>query len=317
MNIVPDQWYAVLDPAEVPVGSPVGRRRMGMDLVFWRDGQGRLHAARDRCPHRAAALSIGSVEDGCLTCPFHGFRFDSSGACVKIPAHPDLAISPAMRLEVLPVREAHDLVWAWSGPGDPDDGPIPFFDDAEQFDWRGSQFIVPWEVHYTRSVENQLDYAHLAFVHHNTIGRMAKVEVDVTVEVDGRTIRTHVEDGQAGIEFIGPNVWRLNLQPNLFNFLAFAPVDDDHMIYYLRTYQRLVRIPGLSWLACRASSLFNPVILRQDHRVVRTQTPRISSLDNGELYVKSDRALIAYLRWREQGRSARPATDSQGTARTG
>ncbi len=260
MNLVPNQWYAVLDPDEVPAGKPVARRRMGRDLVFWRD----------------------------------------DGACVAVPAHPDLAISPKLRLDTVPVREAHELLWAWSGPDAPDDGPIPFFDDLGGYVWRGSQLVVPWEVHYTRAVENQLDYAHLAFVHRTTIGRFASVEVDLEVTVNGRhlSFRNRPDRG-AGIEFIGPNVWRLILQPTVFNFLAFVPVDEEHMVYYLRTYQRRVTVPGLGWLMCKAMSLANPLILEQDHRVVRTQQPKVSSLHNGEVYVKSDRPVIEYLKWRE------------------
>jgi nitrite reductase/ring-hydroxylating ferredoxin subunit len=300
MNLVPNQWYAVLDPAEVPAGAPVGRRRMGRDLVFWRGDDGRLLAAEDRCPHRAAALSIGTVQDGCLICPFHGFRFADDGSCVKVPAHPDLAISPKMRLATVPVREANDLVWIWSGPDAPDEGPIPFFEGMEGWSWRGSQHIVPWPVHYTRSVENQMDYAHLPFVHRTTIGRFTTADAEMEVTVDGRRIsyKNDRSPGE-GIQFIGPNVWRLWLQPKLFNFLAFVPIDDENMAYYLRVYQRMVRTPGLDWVVNKLSSMSSPFILAQDHRVVTTQRPKVSSLSNGEVYVKSDRALIEYLKWRE------------------
>ena len=32
-------------------------------------------AAPDRCPHREAPLSLGSVEGGCLSCCYHGWTF--------------------------------------------------------------------------------------------------------------------------------------------------------------------------------------------------------------------------------------------------
>jgi len=301
LNLVPNQWYAVLDPDQVPSDRPVGFRRLGEDLVFWRDREGAVRVAVDRCPHRAAALSIGSVEGGELVCPFHGFRYAVDGPCVHVPAHPDRAISPKLRLDTRAVREAHDLVWLWSGPDAPDEGPIPFLDRMEGFVWRGSQHVVAWPVHYTRAVENQLDYAHLPFVHATTIGRFTTPDVAMEVTVEGRRISYKSDKNPVdGIQFVGPNVWRLWLSDTLFNFLAFAPVDDEQMVYYLRTYQRRVTAPGLSWLACKLASALNPTILAQDERVVSTQRPKRSSLDNGEVYVKSDRPLIEYLMWRER-----------------
>lgn len=307
MDVVPERWYAVLDPAEVPRDRPIRRRRMGEDLVFWRDETGRVRAAVDRCPHRAAALSLGRVHEGCLVCPFHGFRFASDGRCVEIPAHPDRAISPAMSLSTWHAREEHDLVWLWTGAEAPPDDPIPFF-DFEGMSWRGSQVIVDWNVHYTRAIENQLDMAHLPFVHCTTIGRGLPTAVDVVTEVSGDHVRAHQNRSAGAVHVIGPNIWRLELGPRLSNFLAFVPVDDEHMTFYVRAYQRMVTWPGLSWLFGRLQALANPVILRQDQRVVETQRPLISSLDNDEVLVPSDRPIIEYLRWRRR-------VKSEGTAR--
>jgi nitrite reductase/ring-hydroxylating ferredoxin subunit len=59
-------------------------------------GQGRLLLVRqgteilalgNRCSHRGAPLSDGSVSDGCVTCPWHGSRFDlRTGDVVAGPA---------------------------------------------------------------------------------------------------------------------------------------------------------------------------------------------------------------------------------------
>jgi phenylpropionate dioxygenase-like ring-hydroxylating dioxygenase large terminal subunit len=305
MDLVPNRWYAVLDPREVPAGAPIGRRRFGRSLVFWRDGGGVLRAAEDRCPHRSVALSIGTVEQGQLTCPFHGFRFEGSGACVAVPAHPGQPIAKAMRLQMLPVMEAHELVWLWSGPGEAVGAPSFF--DTEGYTWAGSQVQVSWPVHYTRAVENQLDWAHLTFVHRTTIGRFTRAEVDLETSSEGEHFRSKQRGEPAGIHLIGPNVWQLTLSPKLFNFLAFVPVDDEEMVYYMRTYQRIVTVPGLSWLFGKVQSWVNPIILDQDRRVVVTQQPRISALTNGEVYVASDRQIVAYLRWRKQQPQGQPA----------
>ena len=40
----------------------------------------------DRCPHRLAPLSEGRIDSsGTLMCSYHGWQFNSSGACTSIP----------------------------------------------------------------------------------------------------------------------------------------------------------------------------------------------------------------------------------------
>ena len=50
------------------------------------------------------------IEDGNLVCPFHGFTYDASGACVSTPTAPP---TPACRLTVFPVAEVNGYVFAW------------------------------------------------------------------------------------------------------------------------------------------------------------------------------------------------------------
>ena len=38
--------------------------------------QGKIHALENRCPHLGMPLEKGNVEDGVITCPWHGSSFD-------------------------------------------------------------------------------------------------------------------------------------------------------------------------------------------------------------------------------------------------
>ena len=57
-----------------------------MGILLARE-DGRIFALSDRCSHRGGPLHQGAVEDGCVTCPWHGstFRLDD-GSVVKGPA---------------------------------------------------------------------------------------------------------------------------------------------------------------------------------------------------------------------------------------
>lgn len=315
MDLIPDTWYAVLDPAEVPRGRPLGRRVFGEDVVFWRDADGTIQAAVDRCPHRKAALSLGQVHADGIACPFHGFRFDGEGACVAIPAHPDMKIPPTMRLARRHVQEVHELLWMWSGQGEPTHADIPFYDTSGHR-WDGSQVFKNWPVHYTRAMENQLDWSHLAFVHASTIGRFAPTVIDLEVDTQPPHFRSWLKDepDNGHLHIIAPNVWKLRLSDRMFNFLAFVPVDEHEVRFIIRTYQRMVTVPGLSWLVGRLNALVNPIVLRQDERVVVSQRPRKSALTNGEIYVPSDKPIIDFLRWRAKAR--RPAEAPEPAEKT-
>src|SRR5687768_12746675 len=78
-------WYVVARSVEVQ-GEPVAVRLLARDVVLWRAPDGHVVAAPDRCPHREAPLSEGSLIDGCLRCPYHGWTFGDDGRCVLVPS---------------------------------------------------------------------------------------------------------------------------------------------------------------------------------------------------------------------------------------
>ena len=82
---------------------PVGAGGGAYVVVRLRPG-GEVSAFPARCPHRLVPLATGSVVDGRLRCPAHGWGFDTEGRCVDIPslgehgAPPPRAELPAIRV---------------------------------------------------------------------------------------------------------------------------------------------------------------------------------------------------------------------------
>jgi phenylpropionate dioxygenase-like ring-hydroxylating dioxygenase large terminal subunit len=321
--MIRNQWYVVLESKQVK-DKPVGVTRLGEKLVFWRDGDSKVNCAFDRCPHRGVQLSLGKVQAGHLQCPFHGFEFDSSGQCVFIPADGRISRPPAaMRLHSYPTYEAHDYIWIWWGEDPPEDlEPPVFFDNLDEGFHYGSA-IDPWNAHYSRVIENQLDVAHLPFVHYNTIGRGNRALVDGPVVDwcdntekmmctyvfnrvdDGTAPRPANElsprEGQVRLEFIMPNLWQNHISDNVRVVAAFVPVDDEHTLLYLRFYQKFLPVPVLGKWVAQLAMPSNVYIAHQDRVVVETQKPKASSLRGGnEKPIKADAPIIEYRRQREQ-----------------
>ena len=47
---------------------------------------GEIYALDGRCPHRGGSLGEGTVEQGTVFCPLHGWQFDiKTGACLDKP----------------------------------------------------------------------------------------------------------------------------------------------------------------------------------------------------------------------------------------
>src|SRR2546430_15864053 len=86
-------------------------RLLGEGIVAFRDEHG-VSAFKDLCIHRGTALSLGTITDGRLTCAYHGWQYDRTGACVHIPALPaGSSIPRKARAIVYRAQEKYGLVW--------------------------------------------------------------------------------------------------------------------------------------------------------------------------------------------------------------
>ena len=75
-----------------------------------------IFAASNVCPHMGAHLGHeGRVVGESIACPFHGWRFDASGACVEIPYCAE--IPERARVRAWHVHEVNEMVFVWYHPG--------------------------------------------------------------------------------------------------------------------------------------------------------------------------------------------------------
>jgi len=82
----PTEWTDACALSELVDGTPFPVTVEDTPVLLVRHGQ-RVSAIGDRCTHRGAPLHDGTIEDGCVTCPWHGARFRlDDGAVVRGPA---------------------------------------------------------------------------------------------------------------------------------------------------------------------------------------------------------------------------------------
>jgi vanillate O-demethylase monooxygenase subunit len=169
-------WYIVAWPEELTANEPLARTILGDDLVLFRTPEGQAVAMEDRCGHRLAPLSLGTIEAGGIRCMYHGVKFDTAGRCTEVPAQ--AANHPTMCVKSYPLVERDGFVWVWMGPADEADAstilPAPWHHDPNWVPSRGYQF---WNAHVSLMADNLLDFGHLPFVHRNTLGSARQADV--------------------------------------------------------------------------------------------------------------------------------------------
>ncbi len=169
-------WHVVASEIEVTNGV-IGRRLLGENLVLYRDTEGNVIVAPDRCPHREAPLSAGTVTDGELVCCYHGWSFGAAGKCVSIPsADPKFPIPKNSHLPCYQARLRYGLVWVCLGDAAID---IPEIEQDTHSSFRRiNNPVDTWTVSATRMTDNFLDIAHFPWVHTGTFGNSQRTLVE-------------------------------------------------------------------------------------------------------------------------------------------
>jgi phenylpropionate dioxygenase-like ring-hydroxylating dioxygenase large terminal subunit len=193
-------WYPVATSEDIPTEKPVPLRRLGENLVAWRDGSGTVSVLIDRCPHRGARLSIGDVIDGRLQCRYHGLQYDATGQCRYVPAEGTLDGRQARHMccTTRHGQEAAGLVWAYF-PTSAGEDPPPLVLEPELTDPTHASIVwmSEWNANWLLVHDNTCDPAHVPFLHGHFVSHPDNGEVRVEKMADGNPIVT--EEGFGGL----------------------------------------------------------------------------------------------------------------------
>lgn len=303
-------WYPIAFSREV-TDRPFATRLLDERLVVFRV-EGRPVVARDLCLHRGAPLSSGRVENGEIVCGYHGFRYNASGQCVGIPAHPGAAIPGKLKVPVFPVQERYGLIWTRLV----DNGPSPF---PQLDEWDDPHYlqVLPDSVELNasagRQLEGFLDVSHFAFVHVKSFGEVDNPGVPAyPVELTPAGFRADyvstVSNYSIGFKHLNPPgfQWRRLFEtwlPFTARLTVFFP--NDGRLHILNAAQPVsARKTRVFVPICRnfdknaplqATLDFNHQVFAEDKAIVETQFPEdlpISLQD--EIHIRADKSSITY-----------------------
>lgn len=171
MRYLRNAWYQFGWASELALGQSLSRQMLDDHVLVWRGADGSASALLDRCPHRFAPLSAGTVSHDRVVCGYHGLAFGRDGACVHNPHGP---VTSAMRVKSFPLIERHDAIWVWMGEASATDASlVPDLSFIEETPVLARIQETMWnEANYQLLTDNILDLSHIDYIHPETLGGM-------------------------------------------------------------------------------------------------------------------------------------------------
>ncbi|MEW6303854.1 MAG: aromatic ring-hydroxylating dioxygenase subunit alpha [Verrucomicrobiota bacterium] len=177
-GIDPDFWYPVARSHQVKAGKVLPVSFAGEPIVLLRTRQGEAFALEDRCAHRQVPLHLGVVEDDCIRCGYHGWKYNRTGRCVSVPYLEKCSLRPR-NVRSYPCREAYGLVFVY--PGEPAllrHAAFPEIPTASDPHYKTRYLDRRVNCHFTFMHENLMDMNH-QFLHRRLMGGIKTTLLDV------------------------------------------------------------------------------------------------------------------------------------------
>nr|BAJ90895.1 predicted protein [Hordeum vulgare subsp. vulgare] len=158
-------WYPVAFSGDLKDDTMVPIDCFEEQWVIFRGKDKRPGCVQNTCAHRACPLDLGSVNEGRITCPYHGWEYSTDGKCEKMPSTKMLNV----RIRALPCFEQEGMVWIW--PGDDTPTPtIPSLLPLSGFTIH-AEIVMELPVEHGLLLDNLLDLAHAPFTHTSTFAK--------------------------------------------------------------------------------------------------------------------------------------------------
>jgi 5,5'-dehydrodivanillate O-demethylase len=154
-------WQPVYVSEDLKAGYAVPIRIMSEDFTLYRGESGAPYIVDFRCAHRGTQLSLGWVEQDCIRCFYHGWKYDGSGQCVEQPAE-DETFAQKVKIRSYPTYEYFGLIFAYFG--EQATPPFPRYPELEEEGVIDVGSYVRY-CNYFNTLENGIDQAHVPFTH--------------------------------------------------------------------------------------------------------------------------------------------------------
>jgi phenylpropionate dioxygenase-like ring-hydroxylating dioxygenase large terminal subunit len=252
-DLMRQYWLPAARSDELPTPDcpPLRVKLLGEELIGFRTTSGKVGLIQNACPHRGASLFFGRNEEGGLRCVYHGWKFDTAGACTDMPSEPaESNFKNKVRAKAYPTQERNGLIWAYMGPREVPP-PLP---DLEANMVEGSVVnTVLRRCNWMQALEGDIDTIHFMFLHYGQLQLEDTFEGGFfNYQVKSRGGYFSVQETDFGACYsmyreAEPDTYYHRIANFLFpfytqvppgtlavkrQFRAWVPLDDDHVMYY-------------------------------------------------------------------------------------
>jgi 5,5'-dehydrodivanillate O-demethylase len=245
-------WHPIAAAAEMKEAWTKRVRLLGEDLVLYRDRSGAFGLIAEQCPHRRASLAYGIPTINGIRCPYHGWQFDATGACVDQPNEPaESSFKSKINTPAYPVEELGGLLFAYLGPQ-----PRPLLPRLDGLVAPGAirmigRAVVP--CNWLQIMENSVDPVHTEWLHGHLHEFQAEAQDEKVAisrhhvkigfdEFDYGIYKRRLLEGQSedtddwktGHPMVFPTILAVGNANDAFRMHAFqirVPMDDTHTLH--------------------------------------------------------------------------------------
>ena len=167
-NLMREHWLPGIPAAELPEadGAPIRVRLLGENLVAFRDSSGKIGVVAESCPHRGASMFFGRNEESGLRCVYHGWKFDTTGACTDMPNEPvESNFKHKIQLRAYRAEQRNGMIWVYMGPRETPPPVPPFEYNTVAPEYAGHPAMHFYDCNWVQSLEGDIDSSHIDYLH--------------------------------------------------------------------------------------------------------------------------------------------------------
>ena len=325
-------WYAICPSKELKNNKLHFFSLYDEPLVLYRDEFENVRCIKNICPHRGASFYGGTIENGVITCPYHGAKFSSGGSCQNLDritcSHivDDNYDNYAKRIHLSQYKtvEKDDYIFVYfSMRSETDLKEIEDHLPISNYELKNNGFqienyvseevLVDFKCDWSRIIENHLDILHIFWVHGDTIpdkdvNKNVLVSFNQKININPKFIestyfyKNDPSNEFIRIKFIPPGrilIYKGNPSSSRYlQVLDHIPLGDNRARVVVRHYRKFLKnkfINNLILFKETQKKIFYK-IFDEDYMILKTQTynHNLGFLKEDEIKLLGEDRIINY-----------------------
>ncbi len=190
--MIKNQWYIACFDRELKGNKLLKRKIVGEEIVLFKNTEGKVSALEDRCCHRNVHLSNGEVHEGKLKCGYHGWEFNSSGACVHIPMlEDDQSIPSSACVKAYPIQYKYKAYWVYFGEESKmQEAILPEMPELDNYPYVFNRHTLKANIKLV--AESLFDAQHINHVHKHSIntllGKLREPKTEYSIDIKDKSL---------------------------------------------------------------------------------------------------------------------------------